>query len=275
MFGYVKAELSKLNEENTQKYKSVYCSLCFALKKNYGISSRFLLNYDVTFLALILLNEIEENETLEKYCPYKLKKCSVINNDDVFFYCASVLIILAYEKILDNIRDEKLFKKIFYLFLKLIFKRKYLKAYKTYPDLSDIIRQNMILQAEIEHQQVSLDNAAEPSADSLGKIFEHFSNDNELYRFGYLLGRWIYFIDAADDLNDDLKSGSFNPFKSGFTPQRIEGILNLTIGEACDTYNHFKKGSFSPVIENIIYEGSFSAQQKVIDAFVKMEGERK
>ena len=37
-----------------------------------------------------------------------------------------------------------------------------------------------------------------------------------LKRFGYLLGRWIYFIDALDDLEDDLKEGGFNPFIKRF-----------------------------------------------------------
>ena len=275
MFGYVKAELSKLSEENVENYKNVYCSLCFSLKKNYGISSRFLLNYDVTFLALLLLNDREQKECEEKFCPYKFKKCRLIKNEEVFFYCASVLIILAFEKILDNIRDEKFFKKILYMFLKLIFKRKYLKAKKNYPVLSDKIRQNMISQSNLEKDSVSIDKAAHPSADSLGIIFESFEGKKELYRFGYMLGRWIYFIDAADDLQDDIKTGSFNPFKSGFEPEKIEGILNLTIGEACESYEQLQKGSFSPVIENIIYEGSLSAQRKVFDSFGIEEGEAK
>lgn len=37
-----------------------------------------------------------------------------------------------------------------------------------------------------------------------------------LERFGYFLGRWIYLMDAADDLEDDLQEGAFNPFVSRF-----------------------------------------------------------
>ena len=126
VFGYLKADVSKLNEENLNLYRTAYCSLCFALKKHYGIFSRFLLNYDVTFLALLELNlEEDNNDCVKKYCPYKAKKCNCIENqEEVFFFCASILIVLAYEKIIDNIRDEKFFKKFIYFLLKLFFRRK-------------------------------------------------------------------------------------------------------------------------------------------------------
>ena len=123
MFGYIKADLSKLDEQNTEIYRSAYCSLCFALKKHYGFMARYLLNYDVTFLAVLELNLSQNvHSAQKKYCPYKMKKCTCLCADDIFFYCASVLIILTYEKILDNIRDERFFKKLFYRFLKLFFR---------------------------------------------------------------------------------------------------------------------------------------------------------
>ena len=34
---------------------------------------------------------------------------------------------------------------------------------------------------------------------------------NNLYNFGYTLGKWIYLIDAFDDLEDDIKKQKFNP----------------------------------------------------------------
>ena len=264
MFGYIKADLNKLDENNTALYRTAYCSLCFALKKHYGIFSRYLLNYDVTFLALLELNyEKEESHETLKYCPYKMKKSACIQNEEVFFYCASVLMILTYEKILDNIRDEFFFKKLFYLFLKLVFHRKYLKAKKAFPLLCEGIHANMLSQIKAETGGASVDRAAHPTADSLGKIFAFRHQNRTLYQFGYMLGRWIYFMDAADDRQKDIKTGSFNPFLSRYGNEEIQKILNLSIGEAVEAYYGLPRGNYSPLMENIIIEGTNTAQERV------------
>ncbi len=265
MFGYIKADLSKLDEQNTEIYRSAYCSLCFALKKHYGFMARYLLNYDVTFLAVLELNLSQNvHSAQKKYCPYKMKKCTCLCADDIFFYCASVLIILTYEKIIDNIRDERFFKKLFYRFLKVIFHKKYLKAYRSFPLLCDSIRENMRLQVKAESADASVDRAAHPSADSLGKIFTFHHQNEGLYQFGYMLGRWIYLMDAADDRIKDEKKGSFNPFIHRYDAGQIQSILNFSIGEAMQAYKHLPEGMYSPLIENILVEGTNTAQERVL-----------
>ena len=266
MFGYVKADLNKLSEDDIRAYRAVYCSLCHALKRHYGVTAQLLLNYDITFLALLRLNTSDYQLTqYERHCPYKIKKCPALRGaNDVFFECATVLVILAYEKILDNVRDERFLKKLFYRFVSLLFRGKYREAAKQQPELSHKIRQNMILQNEIEKQSVSFDKAAHPTADSLGIIFQGASENEHLYRFGYLLGRWVYFIDAADDLQKDCRSGAFNPFKNVQDSRRIEEILNLSIGEASEEFERIKHSSCLSVMENILYEGSHAVQLSVL-----------
>lgn len=272
MFGYIKADLNKLSQENTERYRAVYCTLCNSLKKNYGVSTRFLLNYDITFLAVLLLNESTgEQETFrEVYCPYRMKHCRCVENEEsIFLYCCSVLMILAYEKILDNIRDEKWLKKLFYRFLKFIFRKKYSKAKQHYPVLCDKIRENMILQASTEEAKASPDRAAHPTADSLGLIFSENNTESALYRFGYMLGRWIYFMDAADDLHEDKKHGKYNPFSDGENEEKIEQILNFSIGEAAEAFVAVDKGKYTPLLENIIFEGTNTAQERVLKGELK------
>lgn len=264
MFGYIKADLSKLNTEQIEQYKGVYCTLCNSLKKHYGFTARYLLNYDITFLALIRL-ALSENEpsSYEKYCPYKCKKCTCISGDeDVFFYCCSVLVILAYEKILDDIRDEHFFKKLFSWLLSVFFKRKYNKAKGAFADLSEQISSNIALQQEFENRECSPDKAAQPTADSLGKIFSFNTDDKKLYNLGYFLGRWIYFLDAADDLESDRQKGSFNVFLNG--NYNIEEILNLSIGEAVENYKNIDFNRYKPIIDNILFDGTFAVQNLVL-----------
>lgn len=265
MFGYVKANMSKLSEEEVHRYRSVYCTLCNSLKRHFGVSARFLLNYDITFLALLKLNEVSQCNENHGFCPYKMKQCTLISNQEAIFYdCACILIILAYEKILDNVRDETFFKKCFNKLLSLYFKRKYRKARQRYPALCDKIRYNMTMQVHNESNGVSLDAAAHPSADALGAIFAGSDEKNDYYYFGYMFGRWIYFMDAADDRQKDAKTGSFNVFGDNYNLSQIESTLNLCMGEAVHYYQALPKGAYSKIIENILYEGTYAAQQKVL-----------
>lgn len=59
MFGYVKPLISELKVKEYNLFKSYYCSLCFSIKENFGNIPIIALNYDMTFLAIILdsLNE--------------------------------------------------------------------------------------------------------------------------------------------------------------------------------------------------------------------------
>lgn len=266
MFGYVRADLSKLNEESAEQYRTVYCTLCHTLKKHYGNFSRLLLNYDVTFLALVLLNRNNASaHCSQKWCPVKMKHCRILEeNEQIFFYCASVLIILAYEKVLDNILDEPFWKKPFYLFLKILLGGQYRKAKRQFSDLCDKVRQNMIAQSVVEKGSASPDRSAQQTADSLGWIFSYVTQEEAYYRFGYMLGRWIYFIDAADDRENDRKQRRFNPFAGEVPPEKIMEILNHSIGEAVQAWQMLPKGQWSPIIENILFEGTYKAQNVVL-----------
>lgn len=120
--------------------------------------------------------------------------------------------------------------------------------------------------------------AAEPTAEALGEICERFSHDKtqkkNLKRFGYLIGRWVYLMDALDDIEDDLKSGNYNPFvlsnpdikdKSNISKIRENALLslNLTLGEVARTYQKLEIKSFMPVLENIIYMGLPAMQEYI------------
>lgn len=53
MFGYVKVCKPELKVREYEEYKAVYCTLCRVIGKEYGQTSRALLNYDATFYILL------------------------------------------------------------------------------------------------------------------------------------------------------------------------------------------------------------------------------
>ena len=67
MFGYVRPSLAKLSEEDKARFGAAYCGLCHTLGERYGQAVRMILNYDFTFLS-ILLWPGEESVAVRRGC---------------------------------------------------------------------------------------------------------------------------------------------------------------------------------------------------------------
>ena len=67
MFGYVLPSREKLTEEERAGFQSMYCGLCHTLRENYGFAASLILNYDLTYLA-VLLSDGEVGESRCRRC---------------------------------------------------------------------------------------------------------------------------------------------------------------------------------------------------------------
>ena len=54
MFGYVRPNRDELKVRQLRDYEALYCGLCSSLGRRHGFFARFFLNYDFTFLAMLL-----------------------------------------------------------------------------------------------------------------------------------------------------------------------------------------------------------------------------
>ena len=207
MFGYIRAEKGELKVKEYDTYKAIYCSLCKKLGKNYGILSRMTLSYDFTFLALLNMSlKSDCTEFERKRCAFNpLKKCNYCKDTDELEMPAAAAMIMLYYKILDNIEDEKGFKKLGFCLLKPIFKSANKKAAKRFPEIKEIVTEYILQQKSVEQSEnTTLDEACDPTAKALAKIFEFCAEDTQqkrvLNRLGYCIGRYIYLLDAAVDM---------------------------------------------------------------------------
>ena len=77
-----------------------------------------------------------------------------------------------------------------------------------------VARELELISREEEKESGSVYDVAEPFGRLLGAVFAEGAENERikraLYAFGRCIGRWIYIIDALDDIEDDIKSGSFN-----------------------------------------------------------------
>ena len=265
MFGYIRIAKPELRVKEYEMYKAVYCSLCKKLGKDYGFITRFALNYDFTFTALLELSLKEGFEDTErKLCVCNpFKKCTYCKNEDPFKLSSAALIILGYYKLLDDIKDEKHFKKAFSFILSKIFFRAYKKAKSNYPQVDKTAYDYIKAQNKVEEDEnCSLDDAAKPSSEMLSKLFPLCAKEEQdkqvLSYLGVLLGRYIYLLDCLVDRKKDIKNGSFNPLKNieeKEATERIKGQLYIVINEAEKAFELLNIKRFKNILGNIIYVG--------------------
>lgn len=265
MFGYVTINKPELKIKEYEVYKGVYCTLCKEMGKEYGFLSRFLLSYDGAFYVMYKLGLSNDKiDVLNSRCSFNpCKKCMKITcENNVYKLACAITVFLAYFKLVDNLHDSNFFKRIFLYVLYPYFSLIKNKAKKKYHYIFEIVNKGMAEQFALEKDKnVSLDRSAHPTADILSKLFaygETGDNQENAKQFGYQLGRVVYFLDAFDDYEKDMKENTFNPFKNCNDFVEVSTrTINMSIGALIDTFKKLNFNNFSTIIENIIYDGLY------------------
>ncbi len=269
MFGYVRIHKPELKVKEYELYKAVYCSLCRELGRHYGFLSRLTLSYDFTFLALLSMALEDGCDGFErKRCAFNpLKKCNYCKNSEALKMPAAAAMVMLYYKLRDNIEDEKGIKKIGYYALLPFFARARKKAARQYPEIEKTVSDYIKEQERLEKEAcVSLDEIADPTAKALSRLLMLCSEDviqkRVLERIGYCVGRYIYILDAACDLEEDIKKKRYNVLKaslSGDIPQYIKERavpqLYFCVNEAGKAFELLDIKKYKTVLGNIIYLG--------------------
>lgn len=275
MFGYIRTHRPELKVKEDEAYKGIYCSLCRELGKRYGIAARMFLSFDSSFMALALMALSDKKINFEqKRCPFNpAKKCNFCSESRTELqFAADISVLLLYHKIKDNIQDSTLFKAFLFKILLLFLISPYKKAKKLCPEGAELVEKYIGMQNAVEERQSeSIDEAAEPTAILLKNLYSlgETEEDAKIVReqVGYHLGRWIYLIDAFDDMKKDRKSGNYNPFLASGTddPEKIKGDLLMTAGEIAKAYELLEIKCFSGILENVIYDGLYFETLKVYE----------
>lgn len=300
MFGYVRPFKGEMLVKEYDAYKGVYCELCHALGRHYGRLMRMTLSYDCTFYALLALNQRDASLRAEKkLCTCNpLKKCTYVcpaNGDgyaeECFKKAAALCVIMTVWKLRDNIEDESFFKGLAARLLCGLSGRAMKKASADYPFIAEAVEKMMTAQHEAEHaERISVDRCSAPTAELLETLCEELGDTESekavLRQVGYFLGRWVYIMDAADDLPEDVRKKSFNPFveKLGLTEfagaelpkeKRSEAerecneTLNGTLARLLPAVNLLNDGQFTGIIENVLQKGLPEMQREILFLHIK------
>lgn len=281
MFGYVTVYKDLISETEFNGFRAYYCGLCREMGKKCSQLSRLGLSYDMTFLAILLssLNK-DESETKDGVCAaHPFEKREYIFNDKALEYSAYMGVLLAYLKLRDDWKDERSIKALFGMFL---YRRAYKKARRKYPDISDKITELLDELSVLEEQRcASIDQTADCFAKILSVLFTPpFIRDEGTLRItgwlGYNLGRWIYILDAYNDMEKDYKKNDYNPFLCKYPDktaaqikeeirENIKESMIFTLDNIASSYellNIYKQDS---LIRHILYEALRLKQDSILD----------
>lgn len=216
MFGYIVFNQDELKFREFKLYRSYYCGLCSVLHKNYGRAGQLTLSYDTTFLALLLssLYEPEDAQQLVRCIVHPLSKHPTRVNPCVE-YAADINVLLSYYSCRDDWSDEHSALKLALASL-LSGGRK--KICASYPEKAEVIRTQLSLLSDAEKENsADIDRVSGYFGTLMSEVFAMRQDEweNTLRRMGFYLGKFIYILDAYDDLEKDRKKNVYNPFLAG------------------------------------------------------------
>ncbi len=260
MFGYIVINKDELKIKDYNLYRSFYCGLCQELKKDFGLQGQISLSYDMTFIILLLtaLYEEELKHDTCKCIAHPFEKHPVSSNCFTS-YAADMNLILTYYKCLDDWNDEKkLSRKIYSDTLSKAMKR----LRNKYPGKVQIISDNLQAIADCEHHgETNLDTVSGYFGNIMAAIFccKNDEWSDTLNEMGFFFGKFIYLLDAYDDLQQDIKKGNYNPFITLSSEpdfeDRVNRILTMMMAECCRAFERLPILCYTDILRNILYSG--------------------
>jgi len=277
MFGYITIRKEELKMKDYYTYKAFYCGLCRTLQESYGRVGQGTLTYDMTFFVIFLTSLYESipQKELHRCVVHPLKKQAQMRNE-LTQYAADMNMIMSYYHFKDDWEDEK---KALGLVGMSALKKHYHKLCATYPRQSSIIQEKMQLLSKLEKRnEANIDLVSGTFGELMGEIFVYQEDQwsEQLRRFGLFLGKFIYIMDAYDDLNDDITKKLYNPLKPLFEKEpdtyeeKVAHMLTLMMADATDVFEKLPCLELSDILRNILYVGVWEK----FDAIHGQTGER-
>lgn len=262
MFGYINVNEQELKLKEYTAYRSYYCGLCRNLHQRYGRTAQMMLNYDLTFLALVLTGLYEPETQIEEHrcIPHPVQKHPMVGNDAIS-YAADMCVLLSWQKLMDDWYDEKQVVKRAAAGL---LRKGYERISREYPRQTRAVEKNIRLLHEAEKQgNMDIDYVAGLTGHFLSEVFVWKDDmwQEDLRKMGFFLGKFIYLMDALEDVEKDRKQGNYNLFTdSGDVwesdmEEEIRGILTGMMVEASRAFERLPVLENANIIRNILYSG--------------------
>ena len=268
MFGYIVVHKPELKVREYETYRASYCGLCHSLKKRYGRIGQLTLSFDMTFLAL-LLTGLYEPETIsgQGRCLAHPMQKHCYRQNPYFDYAADMNILLTYYKCLDDWNDEK---KASARLLSFLLKGKMRKLSVAKQEKSRKIKELLDQLSSCEKENIQdIDKTAGFFGAIMAELFVYAEDEwaDKLRRMGFFFGKFIYLMDAYEDIEEDLKRGRYNPladlYKKDTFEQECQQILKMMMAETSRVFEQLPILEDVEILRNILYAGVWSSYGQI------------
>lgn len=268
MFGYIILNKPEVKFKEFDVYRSYYCGLCKELKKSSGNFSRLLLSYDMTFIYILLTSLYEiETEVKKERCGLNPTKKQLTRRNEIGEYIADMSTLMTYYKCRDDWKDEK---KISSKALLELVRGKSRELKKKYPrKIREISRWMRKIDEGEKKKSQNIDEMSGYFGNIMAELFVYKEDEwqQSLRRMGFFLGKFIYLMDAYDDLDEDLKKGNYNPFlemgKEENFDDKVGTVLLMMMTECTKVFEQLPIIENAELLRNILYAGVWVKYQEV------------
>ena len=260
MFGYVVMNKPEIKFKDFDMYRSFYCGLCRELKERYGLSGQITLTYDMTFVILLLsgLYEPPTKKGSTRCIVHPVRRQPVRKNA-ITEYAADMNIFLTYYKCKDDWNDERSIPGL--IFGKLL-EGKEKKSEKLWSKKVQTIVSCLDELSELEKENATdIDRVSGCFGRIMAEIFAYREDvwEPTLRRMGFYFGKFIYLLDAYDDVEEDVKKGNYNPFSKDYIikgfDDRVKNMLMMMMAETCREFEKLPIIKYTDILRNILYSG--------------------
>ena len=260
MFGYVVMNKPEIKFKDFDMYRSFYCGLCRELKERYGLSGQITLTYDMTFVILLLsgLYEPPTKKGSTRCIVHPVRRQPVRKNA-ITEYAADMNIFLTYYKCKDDWNDERSIPG--FVFGKLL-EGKEKKSEKLWSKKVQTIVSCLDELSALEKENATdIDRVSGCFGRIMAEIFAYREDvwEPTLRRMGFYFGKFIYLLDAYDDVEEDVKKGNYNPFSKDYIikgfDDRVKNMLMMMMAETCREFEKLPIIKYTDILRNILYSG--------------------
>ena len=268
MFGYIVVNKEELKIKEWNRYHAYYCGLCHSLQEAAGTKARMTVSYDLTFLG-ILLDDLYDCPKEEGECHcivHPVKKHAYVKSD-ALRYAAKMNLLLCYDNLLDDWRDDR---NAFAAMAAASLRKARMRIAKEYPRQTKAVEQYIEkLHICEEKRDANLDVAAGLTGEMLAELFCWKEDEwqQDVRGLGFYLGKFIYLMDAYEDMEKDKKHGNYNPFLLSRGQVKNEDLaeqcLNMMAASAAECFERLPLVENLEILRNILYAGVWGKFEKV------------
>lgn len=283
MFGYVNTDKS-LPKEKRGLWQAFMCSLCFSTKEIFGNFPRMLITNDVNFFNVLFHGILQIDVQTEKTrcVSSPVVKRTVIKRDELSDKLSAANVILSYWNVYDDVVDGGSAKKKIALAL---MQKAYQKAQKQWSELDEQVKEQYERLRRTEQSQCKVIDEVCHSFATLSQIFCRLTLGEQSSEYAetlcYNVGKWIYLIDALDDLEKDVKQKNYNPFAACMDiscaadaqkhEAEIRFLMYAVLNRIAQSYNDLNLVKYTCLTDNVLLHSIRQRTEQVMSKITQTE----